>query len=294
MTNLLETVTEELQAAQFIDMHTHLFRPSLGTLGLWGIDELLTYHYLEAELFRSSEITPEQYWSMSKKEQADAIWRTLFVDHLPVSEATRGVVAVLQAFGLPTESKDLREARAVFQCAKDRGAHREGVSACGHQRSGDDERSARSGRSSALGKRRRAAQGISRGTAAGSHFEQVDRALAECSSRRGTRSSSTFRRKAFARCGVFWTIGRSACSRSTWRCRCRTLSNIRRRARARNCCVRRFCRRAASLGIPLSTMIGVRYQVNPAIKLAGRRGRQGGSAGARKSVRAISRTTVFW
>ena len=118
MTNLLETVTEELQAAQFLDMHTHLFKPALGTLGLWGIDELLTYHYLEAELFRSSEITPEKYWSMSKKEQADAIWRTLFVDNLPVSEATRGVVAVLHAFGLPTESKDLKDARAYFNSQK--------------------------------------------------------------------------------------------------------------------------------------------------------------------------------
>ena len=99
-------------------MHTHLFKPSLGTLGLWGIDELLTYHYLEAELFRSSDIKPEQYWSMSKKEQADAIWKTLFVDHLPVSEATRGVVAVLQVFGLPTESKDLSGGAEIFQCAE--------------------------------------------------------------------------------------------------------------------------------------------------------------------------------
>src|SRR3954449_12022504 len=114
MTNLLETVTEELRAAQFIDMHTHLFKPALGTLGLWGIDELLTYHYLEAELFRSSEIKPEKYWTMSKKEQADAIWQTLFVDNAPISEATRGVVAVLQAFGLPTDSPDLTEARAFF------------------------------------------------------------------------------------------------------------------------------------------------------------------------------------
>jgi hypothetical protein len=118
MTNLLETVTEELQAAQFLDMHTHLFKPALGTLGLWGIDELLTYHYLEAELFRSSEIKPEKYWTMSKKEQADAIWQTLFVDNLPVSEATRGVVAVLQAFGLPTESKDLKDARQYFSSQK--------------------------------------------------------------------------------------------------------------------------------------------------------------------------------
>jgi hypothetical protein len=38
----------------------------------------------------------------------------LFVENEPVSEATRGVVAVLQALGLPTESLDLSEARRFF------------------------------------------------------------------------------------------------------------------------------------------------------------------------------------
>ena len=33
------------------DIHTHLFPPSHGELLLWGVDELLTYHYLVAELF---------------------------------------------------------------------------------------------------------------------------------------------------------------------------------------------------------------------------------------------------
>src|SRR5438105_11991727 len=89
--DLPAAVDEELGATPFIDVHTHLFMPSLGRLGLWGIDELLTYHYLEAELFRSSAITPEQYWSLSKKEQANRIWQTLFVENAPVSEATRGV-----------------------------------------------------------------------------------------------------------------------------------------------------------------------------------------------------------
>jgi len=54
---LLPAIEEELQGAAFIDIHTHLFKPSLGSLGLWGIDELVTYHYLEAELFRSADIT---------------------------------------------------------------------------------------------------------------------------------------------------------------------------------------------------------------------------------------------
>ena len=107
-------VERELAAIQIVDIHTHLFMPSLGDLGLWGIDELLTYHYLEAELFRSSRIGPEEYFSWPKTRKADAIWRALFVENTPVSEAARGVVAVLRAFGLRTDSTDLGEARDFF------------------------------------------------------------------------------------------------------------------------------------------------------------------------------------
>ena len=107
-------VEDVLATTPFIDIHTHLFSPPFGKLGLWGIDELLTYHYLEAEFFRYSDTPPERYWALSKREQADTIWRILFVDNNPVSEATRGVIAVLKAFGLSTESTDLREARAFF------------------------------------------------------------------------------------------------------------------------------------------------------------------------------------
>lgn len=114
-TDLRKIVEEELQRMQFIDMHTHLFMPSLGKLGLWGIDELVTYHYLEAEVFRSSDIKPDEYWNLSKRERADLIWRALFVENPPVSEATRGVIAVLNAFGLPTASSDLKEAREFFE-----------------------------------------------------------------------------------------------------------------------------------------------------------------------------------
>lgn len=107
-------VERALATTPFIDIHTHLFTPALGTLGLWGIDELITYHYLEAELFRFSSVKPEQYWAMSKRERADLIWRTLFVENAPVSEATRGVAAVLNAFGLSTTRADLGEAREFF------------------------------------------------------------------------------------------------------------------------------------------------------------------------------------
>ena len=115
---ILSAVEEVLATTPFIDVHTHLFAPSFGGLGLWGIDELLTYHYLEAELFRSSDISPERYWGLSKREQANAIWQALFVENSPVSEATRGVVAVLDAFDLPTDSPDLAEARSFFRAQR--------------------------------------------------------------------------------------------------------------------------------------------------------------------------------
>ena len=119
--NLLQissAVQEALTSTPFIDIHTHLFAPAFGSLGLWGIDELLTYHYLEAEFFRYSNMSPGDYWTLSKSEKAEAIWHTLFVENTPISEATRGVIAVLQAFQLPTDHSALCEARAFFKNQK--------------------------------------------------------------------------------------------------------------------------------------------------------------------------------
>ena len=109
-----DAVKHALARTQCVDMHTHLYPAAFGKIGLWGIDELLTYHYLEAEFFRYSDMTPEKYWTLSKQRQADAIWKTLFIENTPISEATRGVIAVLNAFGLPTDASDLSEAREFF------------------------------------------------------------------------------------------------------------------------------------------------------------------------------------
>lgn len=108
-------VHDVLAKSQCIDMHTHLYAPAFGKLGLWGIDELLTYHYLEAEFFRFSDMTPEQYASLGKQDQADEIWRVLFVENSPISEATRGIIAILQAFDLATDRSGLHEARSFFR-----------------------------------------------------------------------------------------------------------------------------------------------------------------------------------
>ncbi len=112
---LENVVTEVLAATPFIDVHTHLFAPELGSLGLWGIDELLTYHYLEAELFRFNPLQPEAYWAMTKSQQADVIWKTLFVENPPLSEACRGVVASMHLLGLDPNAATLAQAREFFR-----------------------------------------------------------------------------------------------------------------------------------------------------------------------------------
>ena len=118
MENVSTVVRSVLDRAVVVDMHTHLSPPSFHKVVLWGIDELVTYHYLEAELFRSSDITPARYFSLSKEHQADEIWKALFVRNTPVSEACRGVIAVLKAFGLPTRAVDLRQAREFFRAQR--------------------------------------------------------------------------------------------------------------------------------------------------------------------------------
>lgn len=104
-----------LAATPVLDIHTHLFPAQFGELGLWGIDDLLTYHYLEAELFRFSSLQPQQYWELSKTQRADLIWRTLFQENTPISEAARGVVAVLTALGLDATAETLEPLRDFFR-----------------------------------------------------------------------------------------------------------------------------------------------------------------------------------
>jgi hypothetical protein len=119
---LRRQVTEVVNRTPVIDLHTHLFPPVFGELSLSGIDELLTYHYLIAETFRATDIAAERFWQMSKTEQADLVWQTLFVERTPLSEAARGVVTVLNAFGLDAHAPDLDEARAFFS-GPDTAAH---------------------------------------------------------------------------------------------------------------------------------------------------------------------------
>jgi hypothetical protein len=111
----LSMAVKEIVAKQKVtDMHTHLYSPNFGEILLWGVDELLTYHYLVAEVMRWTDISIEDFWKLSKIEQADLIWHKLFIEHSPVSEACRGVLTSLEGYGLDLKSRDLAAYRAFF------------------------------------------------------------------------------------------------------------------------------------------------------------------------------------
>ncbi|TVR51246.1 MAG: glucuronate isomerase [Puniceicoccaceae bacterium] len=96
------------------DIHTHLYDPAFGELLLWGIDDLLVYHYLVAEVFRYHDLSYKDFWKLSKTEQADLVWEELFLKHSPVSEACRGVLTTLNRFGLDVRKRDLPKLRKWF------------------------------------------------------------------------------------------------------------------------------------------------------------------------------------
>jgi hypothetical protein len=107
-------VEEIVASTPVYDIHTHLYEPAFGDLLLWGIDDLLVYHYLVAESFRQHDLGYEKFWSLSKTEQADLIWKELFIDHSPISEACRGVLTTLHALGLDVKKRDLAAIRKWF------------------------------------------------------------------------------------------------------------------------------------------------------------------------------------
>lgn len=120
---LANHVTEALDRQPVTDLHTHCYTPKFGAspdpkgLLLWGIDELVTYHYCIAEVYRivpASVLPYEQFWKMSKTEQADHIWKHLFVENTPVSEACRGVMTTLAKLGLDPNEKTLAPYRQWF------------------------------------------------------------------------------------------------------------------------------------------------------------------------------------
>lgn len=111
---LREMVAAIVARTPVTDLHTHLYAPPFAKLLLWGVDELLTYHYLIAEVIRATRIPYEKFWGMEQNEQADFIWDELFIKRSPISEACRGVLTVFDKLGLDVSSRSLDEYRTWF------------------------------------------------------------------------------------------------------------------------------------------------------------------------------------
>ena len=101
-----------------LDVHTHLYAPVFKGLLLWGVDDLLVYHYLIAEVFRQWPGPYKKFWSLTKSAQADIIWQELFLKHSPISEACRGVLTTLNLLGLDPRKRDLPGLRQWFGSQK--------------------------------------------------------------------------------------------------------------------------------------------------------------------------------
>jgi hypothetical protein len=113
---IAEAVDRAVARTPLTDLHTHLYAPTFGPLLLWGIDELVTYHYLIAEVLRTDRsVTPADYWAMGTAQRADHIWRVLFVENEPISEARRGVLTTLAKLGIAPGPSGLAEAREYFR-----------------------------------------------------------------------------------------------------------------------------------------------------------------------------------
>ncbi|BBJ27801.1 glucuronate isomerase [Athalassotoga saccharophila] len=111
-------VKKAVDEVQIVDLHTHIFDLRFKDLLLWGIDDLLTYHYLIAEVMRFSEMPYDEFWKMTKTEQANLIWKTLFIENSPLSEAARGVITVLKSVGLDPSKRDIDGYRRFFASKK--------------------------------------------------------------------------------------------------------------------------------------------------------------------------------
>ncbi|PWU19663.1 MAG: glucuronate isomerase [Verrucomicrobia bacterium] len=107
-------IEEVVNRTPIVDIHTHLYDPAFKSLLLWGIDDLLVYHYLVAEVFRYLKEPYETFWALPKQAQVDLIWDQLFIQHSPISEACRGVITTLHALGLDVKKRDLPAIRTWF------------------------------------------------------------------------------------------------------------------------------------------------------------------------------------
>ena len=106
-------VTEVIESSLIFDLHTHLF-PYGTEQCLSGIDELLTYHYLTVEAMGRSSVDPKTFLMMNKLEQARFVWDVLFRENTPISEASRGILNILNHYNIESGGQSYDKVRSDF------------------------------------------------------------------------------------------------------------------------------------------------------------------------------------
>ena len=90
--NILKKIVNEIE---IYDIHTHLFPWEHENYFLSGLDEILNYHYLTAEFLSASNFSPKKFFNLTKRKKDEKVWNYLFVQNTPVSEASRGVIKIM-------------------------------------------------------------------------------------------------------------------------------------------------------------------------------------------------------
>lgn len=107
---LKSLINKTVDKFYFDDIHTHLFPPELKNFSLKGIVNLLNYHYLIPELIDQNDF--KKVYDLNKLnsyEIADLAWNKFFLDSIPISTATSGIITVLDQLGIYKNDIKLKE-----------------------------------------------------------------------------------------------------------------------------------------------------------------------------------------
>ena len=100
------SILKIINEVKITDVHTHLFPWNDKRYFLSGLNELLNYHYLTAEFLSSSGTNPKKFFKFSKSKRAELVWNFLFVNRTPISEASRGVIKIINFLNIKNYEKN--------------------------------------------------------------------------------------------------------------------------------------------------------------------------------------------
>ena len=101
-----KSILKIINEVKITDVHTHLFPWNDKRYFLSGLNELLNYHYLTAEFLSSSGTNPKKFFKFSKTKRAELVWNFLFINRTPISEASRGVIKIINFLNIKNYEKN--------------------------------------------------------------------------------------------------------------------------------------------------------------------------------------------